>query len=81
MELSHAIEIYKEKYEKDMTMETYMDYLNKGFELLKDNAAENALELKDLKAIRIALEYRRQIITLNLKNKDSLINSYIRSLS
>ena len=81
MELNHASDIYKEKYAKDMTMETYVEYLTRGFELLKETVTEESLELKDLKAIRIALEYRRQVITSSLKNKDSLINTYIRSLS
>lgn len=81
MEPSHATDIYQEKYEKDMTMETYMDFLNAGFALLRENASESALELKELKAIRIALEYRRHMITQSLKNKDSLMNTYIRSLS
>ena len=81
MELNHASDIYKEKYEKEMTMEAYLEYLTRGFELLKETVTEESLELKDLKAIRIALEYRRQVITSSLKNKDSLFNTYIRSLS
>ena len=81
MELSHATEIYKDKYQKDMTIEAYMELLQHGFILLRENASESALELRELRALRIALEYRRHIITLGMKNKDSIMHSYMRSLS
>ena len=55
-----AKEIFEVRYPQEMTYENYLMLLEEGFEILKDNndSFSDYTELKDLKAIRIALEYR-----------------------
>ena len=76
----HAELVYKEKYEKEMTLDEYMEYLNKGLNMLRDNVQESSLTLRQMKALRIALEFKRQMIANKLKGANSFISSYIKSL-
>ena len=59
MELSNAPQIFYQKYEQEMTLEDYVSYLTSGFSLLKENALDRCLELKEVKAIRMAFEFNR----------------------
>jgi hypothetical protein len=76
----HAELVYKDKYENEMTLEEYMDYLSTGLNMLRDNVQEDSLTLKEMKAVRIALEFKRQMIASKLKGANSILNSYIKSL-
>jgi hypothetical protein len=76
----HAELVYKEKYEKEMTLDEYMEYLNKGLNMLRDNVQESSLTLRQMKALRIALEFKRQMIANKLKGANSFISGYIKSL-
>jgi hypothetical protein len=76
MELTYSPKLYEEKYHQDMTLEIYQDCLRRGLQLLEENGLEKQHELKDLKLIRMALEFNRQVIREN-KGKASLISSYI----
>ena len=78
--LPHAEQVYKDRYEKEMTLEEYLGYLNKGLTTLTGNVQENTLSLEQMKAVRIALEFKRQIIATQLKGGNSIISSYIKSL-
>jgi|GEM_PF-6092242 len=59
MELSNAPQIFHQKYEQEMSFEDYLAYLTTGFNLLKENALNRCLELKEAKAIRMAFEFNR----------------------
>lgn len=59
MELSNAPQIFYQKYEQEMTLDDYIAYLTSGFNLLKENALDRCLELKEAKAIRMAFEFNR----------------------
>ena len=59
MELSNAPQIFHQKYEQEMTLDDYVSYLTAGFNLLKENALDRCLELKEAKAIRMAFEFNR----------------------
>ena len=76
MEVTYSPKLYEEKYHQEMTLEVYKDSLKKGLQLLEENALENHHELKELKLIRMALEFNRQMIREN-RGKTSLISSYI----
>jgi hypothetical protein len=77
---ANAEQVYKDKYEKEMTLEEYLEYLTKGLAALNENVQENSLALEELKAVRIALEFKRQMIATKLKGNSSFISSYIKSL-
>ena len=57
-------EIYEAKYPASMAYENYMMILEEGFELLRNSnhSIETRTELKELKAIRMALEYRLEVV-------------------
>jgi hypothetical protein len=59
-----AKEIFEGKYPEEMSYESYLILLEEGFEILKENndSFSNYTELHDLKAIRIALEYRMELL-------------------
>jgi hypothetical protein len=59
-----AKEIFEGRYPQEMTYESYLMLLEEGFAILKDNndSFSNYTELEDLKAIRIALEYRMELL-------------------
>jgi len=56
--------IFEGKYPYDMPYQSYLNLLEKGFDLLKDAACsiEAYTDLAELKAIRIALEYRFEMM-------------------
>ncbi len=54
--------IFQVKYPYAMPYQSYLDMLKRGFELLAQNNIETNTELHDLKAIRLALEYRFEVM-------------------
>ncbi len=54
--------IFEGKYPYQMPYYTYLRLLEKGFGLLETVIIETRTELSELKAIRIALEYRMEVI-------------------
>jgi hypothetical protein len=63
--------IFETKGPKDMSYEKYLEMLEKGFEILSMNEEtfKSSRELEQLKAVRIALTYRIEMIRLNRKKK------------
>lgn len=63
--------IFEGKYPYKMPYKQYLILLEKGFELLENNAAkiDSLTELSDLKAIRMALEYRFEVMRRFRKNQ------------
>jgi hypothetical protein len=59
-----ARKIFEGRYPYEMPFYRYLSLLEKGFELLQDakQSIESYSELPELKAIRIALEYRFEVI-------------------
>mgnify|MGYP003575135625 CR=1 FL=1 len=59
-----AKEIFQDKYPQEMSYESYLFLLEEGFEILKKNndSFNSCTELQDLKAIRVALEYRMELL-------------------
>jgi len=57
-------QIFEGRYPQEMLYQNYLNLLERGFELLKNTAKsiDNYKELTDLKAIRIALEYRFEMM-------------------
>ena len=66
-----AREIFEGRYPQEMTYEAYLMLLEEGFAILKDSSDSfsNYTELEDLKAIRIALEYRMELIRQFRRNQ------------
>ena len=56
--------IFEGRYPYEMPYTHYMHLLETGFRLLEDKntCIENCVDLSELKAIRIALEYRLEVI-------------------
>jgi hypothetical protein len=76
MEVTYSPSLYEEKYTKEMSLEVYLENLKKGLKLLEDNKIGNYSDLKELKLIRMALEFNRQMIKEN-KGKTSIMSSFI----
>jgi hypothetical protein len=56
--------IYHDRYPNEMSYDHYLLLLEEGFEILNRNEEnfENYKQLEELKSIRLALEYRLEII-------------------
>jgi hypothetical protein len=56
--------IYHDKYPEEMTYDHYLILLEEGFDILNKNEEnfDNYKQLEELKSIRIALEYRLELI-------------------
>jgi|GEM_PF-1998645 len=57
-----ARRIFEGKYPYEMPFHSYLGFLEKGFELIEQKAIDAYNDLNELKAIRIALEYRLEVV-------------------
>jgi len=64
-----ARKIFEGRYPYQMPFQSYLSLLEKGFNLLETAIIESRTDLGELKAIRIALEYRMEMFRLTRKKQ------------
>lgn len=76
-------QIFEGRYPHEMPYQNYLNLLEKGFELLKNTAKsiDNYKELTDLKAIRIALEYRFEMMRRTRRKQLAAIGEFSAALA
>jgi hypothetical protein len=81
MESTLANKIFSDKYSAEMSIHDYDSYLRNGLKLINNGGIQNCKELKDLKSIRIALEYNRYISLSSGQSNKGIYDSYVESLA
>jgi hypothetical protein len=75
MRHSIAKDLYKNKYQSELSLDEYYSYLKAGLDLLKQNDAARDQDTRIIKAINIALDYKLRILLSGITGTKGIYDS------
>jgi hypothetical protein len=75
MRHSIAKDLYKNKYQSELSMDQYYAYLKTGLDLLKQNDTARDQDTRIIKAINIALDYKLRILLSGITGTKGIYDS------